>query len=184
MDTSNTNVVDAAVLEPQKSQSKAGKYLSFILGDEEYGIEILAVREIITVIEITTVPQVPHYVKGVINLRGSVIPVIDLRLKFDMPEKEYDKETCTIVVKLGNHFMGIIVDTVSEVLDIHDEQMDNPPSFGSSVDTDFILGMGKIKEKVVILLDIEKVLQNDRLAELQASVEGLDVDVTEEKENV
>ncbi len=150
-----------------------GKYLSFVLGDEEYGIKILSVREIISVIEITAIPNVPDYVKGVINLRGNVIPVIDLRLKFGMSEKEYGKETCTIVVNLGERFMGIIVDTVSEVLDIHDKEIDAPPGFGSSVNTDFILGMGKIKDTVVVLLDIGQVLQSEDLVIIQSSVRTL-----------
>lgn len=146
-----------------------GKYLSFILGDEEYAIEILTVREIISVIDITAIPNVPDYIKGVINLRGKVIAVIDLRLKFGMPEKEYDKSTCTIVVSYGDRFMGIIVDTVSEVLEVHDQDIDPPPSFGSLVSTDFILGMGKVKDMVVILLDICKVLESEDLKMIQSS---------------
>lgn len=156
-------------------KSKEGKYLSFILGDEEYGIEILTVREIISVIEITSIPNVPAFVKGVINLRGAVIPVIDLRLKFGMPEKEYGKETCTIVVNLGSQFIGIIVDTVSEVLDIHENEIDAPPSFGGSAQTDFILGMGKVKEKVVILLDIGKILLSEQIAAIQSSTEETNI---------
>ena len=149
---------------------RAGKYLSFILGDEEYGIEILTVREIMGIMVITTVPHVPHFVKGVINLRGSVIPVVDLRLKFSMLEREYDKETCIIVVNLHNRLMGIIVDTVSEVLDIKEDEIDNSPNFGTSVETDFILGMGKVKEKVIILLNIDKVLTSEQLTTIQSVV--------------
>ncbi|MDH5542525.1 MAG: chemotaxis protein CheW [Nitrospinota bacterium] len=147
-----------------------GKYLTFVLGDEEYGLEILKVREIISVMEITEVPQVPDFIKGVINLRGKVIPVIDLRLKFGMPAVEYTRETCIIVVNVNNLLLGIVVDTVAEVLDIAKENIDPPPSFGSSVDTNFILGMGKVKEKVKILLDIEKVLSVSEL-EMVAKVE-------------
>lgn len=150
-------------------KSRAGKYLSFVLGEEEYGIEILTVREIISVIEITTIPGMPHFIKGVINLRGNVIPVIDLRLKFGMPEKEYDKETCTIVVNMHDHFMGIIVDTVSEVLNIVEDQIDPPPSLGATINTDFIYGMGKVKEKVVILLDISNVLSAEAAEIIQAA---------------
>lgn len=143
-----------------------GKYLTFVLNHEEYGLEILKVREIIGLMEITPVPQTPAFIKGIINLRGKVIPVIDLRLKFGMPEAEYTKETCIIVVNIDNRLMGIIVDTVSEVLDINAKDIEPAPSLGSSIKTDFILGMGKIKGKVKILLGIDKVLSLEELAML------------------
>lgn len=141
----------------------AGKYLTFVLDQEEYGIEILKVREIIGMIEVTPVPQVPHYIKGVINLRGKVIPVADLRLKFGMEEKGYDEETCIIVLDVSGKLMGAIVDTVSEVLDVVGEQIEPTPDFGSKLDTEYILGMGKIGDKVKILLDIDKVLASDEI---------------------
>ena len=145
-------------------KSLEGKYLTFVLNKEEYGLEILKVREIIGVMDITPVPQTPPFVKGIINLRGKVIPVVDLRLKFTMPEIEYTKETCIIVVDLVSRLMGIIVDTVSEVLDITAKDIEPTPSLGSDIKTDFILGMGKIKGKVKILLDINRVLTFDELA--------------------
>jgi purine-binding chemotaxis protein CheW len=135
-----------------------GKYLTFELAAEEYGLEILKVREIMGMMPITAVPRTPPDVKGVINLRGKVIPVIDLRLKFDIEEIEVTEETCVIVVDVNTLEMGIIVDKVSEVLDIPSEDIEDSPSFGSSVDTNFILGMGKTEERVSILLDITKVL--------------------------
>jgi purine-binding chemotaxis protein CheW len=138
--------------------SKAGKYLTFYLGDEEYGLEILKVREIIGIMEITTVPRTPDFVKGVINLRGKVIPVLDLRLKFSMPEAERTEETCVIVVQVEEVEVGIVVDKVSEVLDIAAEAIDEAPQFGTDINTDFILGMGKSEGHVTILLDISKVL--------------------------
>ncbi len=144
----------------------AGKYLTFGLAGEEYGLEILKVREIFGLMDITAVPQTPHFVKGVINLRGKVIPVVDLRLKFGLDEAERTEETCIIVVDLGTVETGIIVDRVSEVLDIAADSIDETPTFGGSVDTDFILGMGKIGESVKILLDIEKVLAADDIAGL------------------
>jgi len=137
-----------------------------VLADEEYGLEILRVREIIKMMEITAVPRTPEFVKGVINLRGKVIPVMDLRLKFDMPAVETTDETCVIVVNLGQVDMGIIVDQVREVLDIVEDDVEDAPSFGVSVDTDFILGMGKTDDKVTILLDINKVLEEQEVAEL------------------
>jgi purine-binding chemotaxis protein CheW len=148
--------------EVSETRSKAGKYLTFALGAEEYGLEILKVREIFGYMEITAVPQTPAHVKGVINLRGEVIPGIDLRMKFGMQEIELTEETCIIVVEIatsdGQFETGIIVDHVSEVLDVDGADIDDAPEFGSSVNTDFILGMGKIGESVKILLDIDKVL--------------------------
>jgi purine-binding chemotaxis protein CheW len=153
----------------------AGKYLTFQLGDEEYGLEILKVREIIGMMEITAVPRTPEHIKGVINLRGKVIPVVDLRSKFAMPEVEVTEETCIIVVDVGQVETGIIVDRVSEVLDIAEKDIEQPPSFGTGVETDFILGMGKTDQRVTILLDIAKVLMGGEtggeLAELVENME-------------
>jgi len=151
--------------EVQKSASgclaKEGKYLTFGLGKEDYGLEILKVREIIGMMDITAVPQVPDYVKGVINLRGKVIPVIDLRLKFGMQQIEYTSETCIVVVNLNEVLIGVIIDKVKEVLDIHQNDIEPTPNFGSSVNTDFILGIGKVGESVKILLNIERILSDD-----------------------
>ena len=140
-----------------------GKYLTFILGEEVYGIEILKAREIIGLMDSTTVPQTPDYMKGVINLRGKVIPVIDLRLKFSMPEEEHTQETCVIVVEVNNTSIGIIVDSVSEVSGISGEEIEEAPSFGQGIDTSFIKGLGKVKDKIIILLGIEMVLSFEEL---------------------
>ncbi len=140
-----------------------GKCLTFALGNEEYGVEILKVREIMGLMEITTVPQTPEYMKGVINLRGKVIPIIDLRLKFAMPEVEHTKETCIIVVEVGSEQIGIIVDSVSEVTDIKGEDIEEATSFGQGIDSNFIMGLGKVKEKIIILLDIERVLSSEEM---------------------
>jgi len=141
---------------------KTGKYLTFTLADEEYGIGILKVKEIIGMMAITSVPRTPDFVKGVINLRGKVIPVIDLRLKFGMPAIDYTDRTCIIVVEIDADDMtiqiGIVVDSVSEVLNIKEEEIENAPSFGTSINMDYILGMAKIDSGVKILLDIDKVL--------------------------
>lgn len=151
-----------------KKEVTEGKFLTFVLGNEEYGIEILRVREIFGLMDITTVPQAPDYMKGVINLRGEVIPVIDLRLKFSMPEEEHTQETCVIVVEVRAYCntpqrIGIIVDSVSEVLDIKRGEIENAPQFGKGIDTNFIMGMAKAKEKIIILLDIEVVLSSEDL---------------------
>ena len=141
---------------------REGKYLTFSLSEEEYGIGILKVREIIGMMVITMIPQVPAYVKGVINLRGKVIPVVDLRLKFGLDEMEYTDRTCIIVVELrtntGNVPMGIVVDTVSEVLNVKAAEIEDTPTFGTSMNTDYILGMAKAGDGVKILLDIDKVV--------------------------
>ncbi len=141
---------------------KEGKYLTFALAHEEYGLEILKVREIIGYMEVTAVPQTPHYVRGVINLRGQVIPVVDLRSKFGMETTDVTDQTCIIVVEIergeDTFSTGIVVDHVQEVLDIEGKSIEEAPEFGSSVNTDFILGMGKIGDSVKILLDIDKVM--------------------------
>ena len=147
--------------------SLAGKYLTFKLVNEEYGIEILKVREIIGVMSITSLPRTPPFVRGVINLRGKVIPVIDLRQKFEMEVTGDTDLTCIIVVdvagKSGKIQIGILVDSVSEVLDILGEDIEQAPAFGTNIDTAFILGMAKTKGSVKILLNIEKVLSSDEL---------------------
>ena len=148
-------------------QDREGKYLTFALANEEFGLEILKVREIIGIMEITAVPQTPEYVRGVINLRGQVIPVIDLRAKFGMEATETTDQTCIIVVEISQDDRkfntGIVVDHVQEVLDIVGDQIEDAPQFGSNVATDFILGMGKIGDSVKILLDIDKVLSCEEL---------------------
>lgn len=144
---------------------KAGKYLTFALGSEECGLEILKVREIIGYMDITAVPKTPDYVKGVINLRGQVIPVVDIRTLFAMAPKDITEETCIIVVEVlpntRKFSTGLVVDHVSEVLDIEEEAIEDAPQLGTSVNTDFILGMGKVNGSVKILLDIDAVLKNE-----------------------
>ena len=168
--------VSTQIAEVNKAvQDRAGKYLTFALGPEEYGLEILKVREIMGYMEITAVPQTPAHVRGVINLRGKVIPVIDLRASFGMETAETTDQTCIIVVEItqqGQSFnTGIVVDRVQEVLDIAGENIEDAPQFGSDVATDFILGMGKIGDTVKILLDIDKVLAGDELSEFPGAAE-------------
>jgi purine-binding chemotaxis protein CheW len=138
------------------------KYLTFSLAEEEYGIGILKIKEIIGMMPITTVPQTPEFVKGVINLRGKVIPVIDLRLRFGMDSIDYTERTCIIVVEIdgsaGTVQIGIVVDAVSEVLNVKGEDVEDTPAFGTKLNTDYILGMAKMEGGVKILLDIDQVL--------------------------
>lgn len=144
----------------------AGKHLTFALSAEEYGVSVLKVREIIKMMEVTLVPQVPPHIKGVVNLRGKVIPVIDLRLKFGFPAQEYTERTCIIVMEVvtpgaGKMMMGIIVDSVSEVLNITGDEIEETPDFGERVETGYIRGIAKVKGKVKILLDLDRVLGGD-----------------------
>ena len=144
------------------------KYLTFRLGSEEYGIEILQVREIMGLLEVTAVPCTPNFVKGVINLRDHVIPITDLRLKFGMPAAARSSQNCIIVVDVGTVEMGIMVDSVSEVLYISAGDVQATPGFGEDVEAEIFLGMGKVGSRVILLLDIKRVLTGEQLAALQA----------------
>jgi purine-binding chemotaxis protein CheW len=151
--------------------NREGKYLTFSLAGEEYGIGILKIREIIGMMPITSVPETPHFVKGVINLRGKVIPVIDLRLRFGMPEIDYTERTCIIVVEVkgpaGLVPIGAVVDAVSEVLNIKGEDIADTPAFGAKLNTEYILGMAKMGKGVKLLLDIDRVLSDDEIEYLK-----------------
>lgn len=147
--------------------SREGKYLTFFLNREEYGIGILKIKEIIGMMSITAVPRTPEFVKGVVNLRGKVIPVVDLRLRFNMEAKAYNEKTCIIVIETetGDSAVqiGVVVDSVSEVLTASEADIENPPAFGASLNSEYILGMAKTEGRVNILLDIDKVLGKDAL---------------------
>jgi purine-binding chemotaxis protein CheW len=166
MQPASLDAAEIIASEKREFSGREGKYLTFELGGEEYGLEILKVKEIIGIMNITSVPQTPKYLKGVINLRGKVIPVIDLRSKFGMDYLDYNERTCIIVVEIVNKsgnkvIMGIVVDSVSEVLNIKAEEIEDTPTFGVSLNTDYILGMAKVRGTVKILLDIDKVLTSD-----------------------
>ena len=141
-----------------EEDSQAGKYLTFLLGNEEYGLEIRYVTEIIGMQKITEVPDMAEYVKGVINLRGKVIPVMDVRLRFGAQSREYDDRTCTVVINVKEQTMGLIVDRVSEVMDIPQENIQGTPELRRGRSNRFISGMGKVEEDVKLLLDVEKLL--------------------------
>lgn len=157
---------------PALLDNRAGKYLIFHLGAEEFGTEVMKVREIMGLQDITTVPQTPAYVKGVINLRGRVIPVVDLRLKFGLPPEEYTTRTCIIVVRTRQAdeelMIGMIVDGVAEVLNLVAADIEDTPDFGPGVATPYLKGMAKIKGKVKILLDIDMVLSTNELSGITA----------------
>lgn len=138
------------------------KYLMFYLNEEFYGIPILKVNEIIGLMEIISIPRSPNFMKGIINLRGKIIPVVDLRLKFNMGERAYDEQTCIIIVQntCNNKktFIGLVVDKVAEVVNISNASIESPPQYGQDDDSEFLTGIGKVKEKVVMLLDIDLIL--------------------------
>ncbi len=161
--------IEAVPGQETDTADASGKYLAFFLDEEEYGLEILKVHEIIGIMEITPVPRTPNYTRGVINLRGKVIPVVDLRLKFGMEAKAQTEETCIIVVQAQDVTIGIVVDKVSEVLDIVTEDIEEAPSFGRDVDTDYILGIGKSEGRVKLLLDIDRVLSSQDVEDIQAT---------------
>jgi purine-binding chemotaxis protein CheW len=140
------------------------KFVTFFLVDEEYGLEILKVHEIIGMMNITRVPRTPDCVRGVINLRGKIIPIVDLRLKFSMPPTEDTEQTCIIVVQSNGLQVGVVVDRVSEVLDINTDDIEETPSFGQGINTDYILGIGRAEGSVKLLLDIDKVLGTQSFA--------------------
>lgn len=145
----------------------AGKYLTFSLQEEAYGLGILKVQEIIGMMKVTHVPRMPGFVRGVINLRGKIIPVVDLRIQFGLPAQKDTSKTCIIVVQVrrdqGSITMGILVDEVAEVIDLKSEQIEPPPSFGTAVCTEFLLGMGKTNNKVVMLLEIDRIMADDQM---------------------
>jgi purine-binding chemotaxis protein CheW len=172
--------MESTVLEREQAAALAndergGKYLVFELGREEFGIRVLKVREIMGIQDITAVPQTPAHVKGVINLRGKVIPVVDLRIKFGLPEQEYTQRTCIIVVQVRGEarpmLMGIVVDGVAEVLNLAAADIEDTPDFGDGTATPYLLGMAKVKGKVKILLEIERVLTSQDLHALNTLVQ-------------
>lgn len=150
------------------------KLLTFSLGSEGYGVSILKVKEIIGMMDITPVPRTPEFIKGVINLRGKIIPVMDLRVKFGMDEQKYNERTCIIVAEIQikglQKLLGVVVDMVSEVVTISDEQIEPPPEYGTSVEHNSILGIGKIKDRVVIILDIDEVFQCEDVMKMLENV--------------
>jgi len=149
--------------------SRAGKYLTFFLGNEEYGLEILKVSEIIGMQPITRVPRVPEFVRGVINLRGKVIPITDLRVKFDMPIEE-GRDEVIIVVQMRGVQTGLVVDRVSEVVAVADHEVEDAPAFGAGIRTEFLLGIGKTGGRVKLLVDIDRVLESAEVAAIESAI--------------
>lgn len=159
-----SKLVEAELAEYQEDTQK-GRFLTFPLGEESYGIEIRYVTEIIGMQPITQVPELPEYIQGIINLRGKIIPVIDARIRFKKPFKEYNDRTCVIVIDIKDVFIGFIVDSVSEVLSISDEDIVPPPSI-QRVAHNYIKGIGKTAGEVKLLLDCQKLVNDDEISEL------------------
>jgi purine-binding chemotaxis protein CheW len=155
-----------------RTDSRAGKYLTFFLASEEYGVEILKVQEIIGRMPITPVPLTSRYIRGVINLRGKIHPIMDLKIKFGMDETEITDETCIIVIKTSSMMMGVLVDKVSEVVNISSDDIEDTPSFGADVNPEFLLGVGKTGGRVRLLLDIEKVINTADIIDMKKAVGG------------
>lgn len=155
------------------------KFLAFYLSEKNYAFQILKVNEVIQLPEITPMPKTPEYMKGVMNLRGQIIPVIDLRLALNLAEVEYNKQTCVIIVNMQvdniEKMVGFIVDCVSEVFEIQFSDIESPPNYGERLENEFLKGIGKVKDKIIMLLDIDKILSsNDAesfvLSNLQSSM--------------
>jgi purine-binding chemotaxis protein CheW len=157
-------IIDNTQLLEEDTQK--GRFLTFSLDKESYGIEIKYVIEIIGLQEITEVPELPDYIKGIINLRGKIIPVMDIRLRFKKSEKEYNDRTCVIVVEIQDIPIGIIVDTVSEVLTIPEEDIVDPPQMNKGYRNRYIKNIGKVGKEVKLLIDCEKLLTEDEIEEL------------------
>ncbi|WP_329742696.1 chemotaxis protein CheW [Dyella sp. A6] len=153
------------------AQSEASsQYLAVNLAQEEYGIDILAVREIRGWTPVTRIPQAPHYVLGVLNLRGAIVPVIDLRLRFGLEREAYDATTVTVIITVGGRLFGVVVDSVSDVLDIEPSAMRPVPDMGTTVDTEYLKGLTAMAERMVLLLDVEKLLQPQDAQMLEAAL--------------
>ena len=160
-------------IDEEEEDTQADKYMTFRISAEVYGIGIWNIREIIEMQEITGVPDVPPFVKGVINLRGKVIPIVDLRLRFSMEERDYDSRTCIIITEIRKAMIGFIVDTVEEVVEIAQENIEPAPKFRSATGKDkYISGMGKIGDQVKILLDVERLLFEDEMGEIHQKIES------------
>lgn len=171
--------------EKNATLAKTNKHLTFTLDGEQYGLDILKVQEIIGIMPITRVPRTPEFVRGVINLRGKVIPVVDLRTKFGMGAALDTDRTCIVVVQVsgknGYTVMGTVVDEVSEVIDIAEDEIEETPEFGADIDTDFVLGIGKVADRVVMVLDIDKVLSARELNAIKRVASKQDGDEKKEE---
>ncbi|PXW87755.1 purine-binding chemotaxis protein CheW [Nitrosomonas sp. Nm84] len=154
----------------EPSGSMANEFLTFRLGEEEYGIEILKVQEIRGYDSITQIANAPEFIKGVVNLRGIIVPIIDLRIKFRLGDASYDQFTVVIILNVAGRVMGIVVDGVSDVISLEADQMHPTPGFGSVIDTEYIMGLGTVDERMLILIDIEKLIGSSDMGLIDQSI--------------
>ncbi len=152
----------------QQVASIKDRYLTFILEDEKYGVEILSVKEIIALQKVVPIPQTPFYLKGVMNLRGIIIPIIDLRLKLSMQERKAEMHTAIIILKIHNIEIGFVVDEVYEVIGISQNELTEAPALGANVNTELIKHMAQVKKDVIIILDMEKALDDDEINNMKS----------------
>ncbi len=164
----NTDLIDDDLFDDDEEDTQRDRYFTFQVGAEEYGIEIMHVLEVVGLQKITEVPDMPDFVKGVINLRGQVIPIMDVRTRFGMKTVEYDDRTCVLVVNMQGQQIGLIVDKVSDVLDIPAGQVQPPPKVSNRPGSRYISGLGKVEEEVKILLDVQKLLYQEELEQVAA----------------
>ncbi len=163
--------IEDDLLDEDDEDTQKNRYFTFQVGEEEYGLEIMHVIEVIGMQKITEVPDMPDFVKGVINLRGQVIPVMDVRTRFKMSPREYDDRTCIVVINIKDTAIGMVVDKVSDVIDIPEDQVDPPPKISRSAGSRFIKGMGKADDKVKILLDAGKLLYDEELEQVTSTID-------------
>ncbi len=164
---SNTEGVNASAAAVNNA---AGEYLTFVLGEEEYGLEILKVQEIRGYDTVTQIANTPDFIKGVINLRGKIVPIVDLRIKFNLGRVEYDEFTVVIILNLGGRVVGIVVDGVSDVMALQEQQIREVPSLVSSIDTKYILELATVEEQMLILVDIEQLMTSPEMELVDAVV--------------
>ena len=162
---------DAGAQQAAVAAKQANEFLTFTLGDEEYGVEILKVQEIRSYEEPTTIANAPAFIKGVVNLRGVIVPIVDMRIKFGLTEAEYNQFTVVIILNVAHRVVGMVVDSVSDVIQLSGEQIREAPQFGASLDTEYITGLGTVDERMLILMDIEKLMTSNDMSLTNASVQ-------------
>jgi purine-binding chemotaxis protein CheW len=167
------NATEAAALTAARGAALPNEYLTFTLGDEEYGVDILKVQEIRGYDTVTKIPDAPDFIKGVINLRGTIVPVLDMRLKFRLGKVDYNSFTVMIILNVANRVVGMVVDGVSDVMQLNPEQIRPAPEFGATVNTRFITGIGALDDRMLILIDIERLMSSADMALMDSAPASL-----------
>lgn len=170
MNTSAESAMSTTENRAANASTAAGEYLTFVLGSEEYGLDILKVQEIRGYDAVTQIANTPEFIKGVVNLRGKIVPIVDLRIKFDLGKVEYNEFTVVIILNLGGRVVGIVVDGVSDVMALKEEQMRDVPSLVTNIDTKYIVGLATVEEQMLILVDIEKLMSSEEMELIETAV--------------